>query len=137
MKLSRLILSIVIFLGFSNLAQACIINLGEGAFYYTGLNNTRPQNLINNYLSMDRPAFNVSSTLPGPGKGHLPDVDMRDAVPFLDTLNTADLGRIRCDWIGQNGGDNNTPAPVPEPATMLLLGTGLLGLAGIRKKVKR
>ncbi len=49
---------------------------------------------------------------------------------------------------GSYGGSDNTrmitatvtahaaPAPVPEPMTLLLLGTGLLGLAGFRRKSK-
>ncbi len=52
------------------------------------------------------------------------------------------FSRVTClkDWISLDGTcDGNCPSPpvIPEPATMLLLGSGLLGLGGLKFKKKK
>jgi hypothetical protein len=45
-------------------------------------------------------------------------------------------GKFKVKWIRLSGdyGDNPSHAPVPEPATILLMGVGLLGLVGYSRK---
>jgi len=58
----------------------------------------------------------------------------------FDTLTWRSLSNVY--WNGFTVGVQGTaaevfPTNVPEPTTMLLFGLGLLGLAGVRRKLKK
>ncbi len=57
------------------------------------------------------------------------------SMGWTDSNNLVEAAWVVADAVHNAGGGSGV-APVPEPATMLLFGTGLAGLVGFRKKTK-
>jgi hypothetical protein len=64
--------------------------------------------------------------------------DDLDGSHVADITITATDGSFRVDQLAIAGKYCDVPAPVPEPPTMLLLGSGLIGLSGlVRRRLKK
>ena len=93
-------------------------------------------------------ALSVDSNSPTQPNGVNPGEDLgivlvllagNDFQNVLDELASGDLRvGIHVQGFASGGSESfvNNPNPVPEPATMLLLGSGLVGIAGFRRKFK-
>ena len=82
----------------------------------------------------------------------LPDDGGYDALALVDGASLADLFQVDFIWLGPgNPGsqplevyddnwsviESGNTAPIPEPGTILLVGSGLLGLVGLKRKQKQ
>jgi hypothetical protein len=57
-------------------------------------------------------------------------------LSLIDTnILSATIGTTNSSWdFALSGGSYNSPTPTPEPSTLIMLGTGLLGLAGVARR---
>ena len=130
MKRSIVLFTLAIVLVFSTHAEATFIDIGNGS-YAAYRRITWPQDIDNTSLSL---VWNVHA------EGmNVSGIDSQQFSSYIFVIHSVltNLGNINTRWNLLKGGDSYHSAPVTEPSTMLLLGSGLLGIAGFFKKQRK
>ncbi len=131
------------------LSQSIFLPAGS---YEIGFDTFAPQNGFNNYFTATF-SGTIANVVLANFDVHLQNnprvwvhysgiADVSVAGLYQVAFNYVTLGAPAADvvvdrvYIVSSNEDGGTPIPTPEPVTMLLLGLGLVGLAGVRRKIK-